>query len=125
MKIKHLLALLLCCAGLPAFAQNDDVAAAQHTILGQKFSPDRCIGIDPKYASGCTMVSGKDGFGLFIHFGLAAVHGGIDLSWGMYANKPWEDGEITPADYWKLADRWNPEHFNAEKIVSKAKKSRF
>ena len=43
----------------------------------------------------------------------------------MYANKPWEDGEITPADYWKLADRWNPEHFNAEKIVSKAKKAGF
>ena len=38
----------------------------------------------------------KDGFGLFIHFGLAAVHGGIDLSWGMYANKPWEDGKSLP-----------------------------
>lgn len=124
MKIKHLLALLLCCAGLPAFAQNDDVAAAQHTILGQN-SAQTGVSVSTLNTHPDAQWFPKDGFGLFIHFGLAAVHGGIDLSWGMYANKPWEDGEITPADYWKLADRWNPEHFNAEKIVSKAKKAGF
>ena len=124
MKIKHLLAFLLCCAGLPAFAQNDDVAAAQHTILGQN-SAQAGVSVSTLNTHPDAQWFPKDGFGLFIHFGLAAVRGGIDLSWGMYANKPWEDGEITPADYWKLADRWNPEHFNAEEIVSKAKKAGF
>ena len=56
------------------------------------------------------MLSGfrKQVWDMFIHLGLSAVHGGIDLSWGMYANKSWEDGEISPEEYWRLADRWKP-----------------
>lgn len=124
MKIKHLLALLLCCAGLPVFAQTDDVATAQHTILGQN-SAQAGVSVSTRNTHPDAQWFPEDGFGLFIHFGLAAVHGGIDLSWGMYANKSWEDGEITPAAYWKLADQWNPTKFNAEKIVSNAKKAGF
>lgn len=124
MKIKHLLTLLLCCAGLPAFAQTDDVATAQHTILGQN-SAQAGVSVSTRNTHPDAQWFPEDGFGLFIHFGLAAVHGGIDLSWGMYANKSWEDGEITPAAYWKLADQWNPTKFNAEEIVSNAKKAGF
>ena len=124
MKIKHLLALLLCCVKLSAFAQNDDVAAAQHTILGLN-SAQAGVSVSIPNMHPDAQWFPKDGFGLFIHIGLATVHGGIDLSWGMYANKFWEDGEITPVDYWKLADRWNPHLFNAEEMVSKAKKAGF
>ena len=124
MKIKHLLSLLLYCVGLPVHAQNDDVAAAQHTILGQN-SAQVGVSISIPNTHPDAQWFPNDGFGLFIHFGLAAVHGGIDLSWGMYANKSWEDGEITPVDYWKLADQWNPTRFNAEDIVCNAKKAGF
>lgn len=124
MKIKQLLMLLLCCTGLSAFAQNDDVAAAQHTILGQN-SAQASVSASTRNTHPDAQWFPEAGFGLFIHFGLAAAHEGIDLSWGMYANKPWEDGEITPAAYWKLADQWNPTNFNAEEIVVNAKKTGF
>lgn len=65
------------------------------------------------------------GLGLFVHFGMAAVHGGIDLSWGMIGNKSWEDGEIAPTAYWKLADKWNPVKFNPDKWVKAAKEAGF
>ena len=84
-----LLSMLLIPTLLPA--QNDDAASAQHLILGQQ-------------ASGSTQLKSrtnthpdaqwfpKAGFGLFVHLGMSAVHGGIDLSWGMLKNKSWEDG---------------------------------
>lgn len=105
-------------------AQTDDAASAQHLILGQK-------------ASGATVMNSrknthpdaqwfqKAGLGLSVHFGIATVHGGIDLSWGMYANKSWEDGTITPNDYWALADQWNPVHFNLDKLAKLAKEAGF
>lgn len=124
MNIKYLLVLTICCTSLSAYAQNDDVAAAQHTILGQN-SAQAGVSVSVRNTHPDAQWFPEDGFGLFIHFGLAAVHGGIDLSWGMYANKSWEDGEITPADYWQLADQWNPTRFNAEEIVSNAKKAGF
>lgn len=123
MNITYLLALALCCTGLSAHAQ-DDVAAAQHTILGQN-AAQAGVSVSVPNTHPEAQWFPEEGFGLFVHFGLAAVHGGIDLSWGMYANKPWEDGEISPAAYWQLADRWNPTLFRAEEIVLKAKKAGF
>lgn len=105
-------------------AQTDDAASAQHLILGQK-------------ASGASMMQSrsnlhpdaqwfpKAGFGLFVHLGMAAVHGGIDLSWGMYANKSWEDGTVTPEEYWALADSWNPARFKPSEWVKAAKEAGF
>ena len=77
------------------YGQNDQVAAAQHTILGQNSAqvgasvPVRNMHPDAQWFPDA-------GLGLFIHFGISSVHGGIDLSWAMYANKSWEDGEIPP-----------------------------
>lgn len=105
-------------------AQTDDAASAQHLILGQK-------------ASGASMMQSRNnlhpdaqwfpkaGFGLFVHLGMAAVHGGIDLSWGMYANKSWEDGTVTPEEYWALADSWNPARFKPSEWVKAAKEAGF
>lgn len=114
--------IILSCLSL--YAQTDDAASAQHLILGQKAAGA---------GSTKTRVNShpdaqwflKAGLGLFVHLGIASVHGGIDLSWGMLANKSWEDGEISPIEYWKLADKWNPTKFKAEKWVKAAKKAGF
>ena len=123
MKTK-ILSLALMLASVSAWGQNDAAANAQHTILGQ-------------HASGATQLKSlvnahpdaqwfpKAGFGLFIHLGMSALHGGIDLSWGMLKNKSWEDGEITPAEYWKLADRWNPVNFKPKKWAKLVKEAGF
>ena len=106
-------------------AQNNDVVAnAQHTILGQN-SAQVGVSVPVQNTHPAAQWFPEAGFGLFIHFGISSVHGGIDLSWAMYANKSWEDGEVTPMEYWKLADRWNPEYFDADDIVRKAKETGF
>lgn len=109
---------------VPFFAQTTDVASAQHLILGQQ-------------ASGATQLLSrtnmhpdaqwfpKAGFGLFVHLGMSAVHGGIDLSWGMLKNKSWEDGEIPPVEYWKLADEWKLANFKPEEWTKQAREAGF
>lgn len=124
MKRKHLLVLALCYASFFTYAQNDDVALFQHQILGQAASGAEAYASIPNTHPEAQWFP-KVGFGLFIHFGISSAHGGIDMSWSMYANKSWEDGEVTPTEYWKLADLWNPTKFNAENIAIKAKKAGF
>lgn len=121
---KYLLLFVTCLTAFTAFAQDDKVAKAQHIILGQN-SARTGFSVPVRNTHPRAQWFPKDGFGLFIHIGVAAVHGGIDLSWGMLANKPWEDGEITPVAYWELADQWNPVKFNADEIVTKAKEAGF
>ena len=106
------------------YSQNDAVANAQHTILGQNSAQ---VGVSVPITNEHPNAQWfpDAGLGLFIHFGIASVHGGIDLSWSMYANKSWEDGEVTPTEYWKFADQWNPINFDAEEIVTKAKEAGF
>ncbi len=100
-------------------AQIDD-SKGQHTVLNQsKFGQP----LSNKHPLAQWFPDA--GFGLFVHFGMSAVHGGIDLSWGMIGNKSWEDGEIAPTEYWKLADKWNPVKFNPGKWVKLAKKAGF
>lgn len=123
---KFLMGILMVCIGSCTllFAQTPDVASAQHLILGQQ-------------ASGATQLESKRnthsdaqwfpkaGFGLFVHLGIAAVDGGIDLSWPMLANKSWEDATITPNNYWALADKWNPVGFKPHVWMKQAKKAGF
>ena len=121
---KYLLLFVTCLTAFTAFAQDDKVAKAQHIILGQN-SARTGFSVPVRNTHPRAQWFPKEGFGLFIHIGVAAVHGGIDLSWGMLAKKPWEDGEITPVAYWELADQWNPVKFNADEIVTKAKEAGF
>ena len=56
---------------------------------------------------------GNAGLGLFLHWGISSVHGGIDLSWGMMADTPWDAAlrnrnKVTPREYFALADRFDP-----------------
>jgi alpha-L-fucosidase len=57
------------------------------------------------------------GLGMFLHWGLSSVDGNMDLSWGMMANTPWDGGQFNfnkmrPSAYWRLAERFGPEHYN-------------
>lgn len=124
-KVKYLLIyIIIVLHSATLYGQDDQVAAAQHTILGQN-SAQVGVSVSVHNTHPDAQWFPEAGLGLFIHFGISSVHGGIDLSWAMYANKSWEDGEIPPVEYWKLADHWNPVNFNAEEIVLKAKAAGF
>lgn len=124
MKLKYKILCAMFCVYNLAYSQKEDVAVAQHQILGQAASGAEAHAFKLNTHSNAQWFP-EAGFGLFIHFGISSVHGGIDLSWAMYANKSWEDGVITPTEYWKLADQWNPTEFNVEDVVIKAKKAGF
>lgn len=125
MKGLNCLFLFVTCFGCNLLsAQNSDVAQLQQMLLGQSAAGQGVKETKPTTHPKAQWYPNA-GLGLFIHFGIASVHGGLDLSWAMYANKSWEDGEITPTEYWKLADVWDPKNFDAEEIVSQAKKAGF
>lgn len=65
------------------------------------------------------------GLGLFVHFGISAVHAGVDLSWGMIAQKPWElsmgaDYAIFPAEYFALAKKFQPARYEPQSWLQAA-----
>lgn len=67
------------------------------------------------------------GLGLFIHYGLSSLDGRVDLSWGMMADTPWDKGafKLTPDAYFKLAERFNPEHYDPDRWLRAAKQAGF
>lgn len=64
-------------------------------------------------------------FGMFVHFGLYSSLGGIynGKSVDGYAEWIQSTADIPSKDYSQLIKTWNPEDFNAEKIVNLAKKA--
>lgn len=80
----------------------------------------------------------KTCLGLFIHWGISAVCGMNDLSWGMMRAQPhsYEGGEPTwglaahtscepPREYWKQAERFSAEHYDPDKWLRAAKEAGF
>lgn len=70
--------------------------------------------------------------GMFIHYGLSAVNGCIDLSWGMIANKGYENKigceyRITPNNYWALEKDFNPCNFekSMDRLMASLKEAGF
>lgn len=63
--------------------------------------------------------------GLFVHWGLSSVHGGVDLSWGMIEDKPWgsEDDSIPPAEYYALAKEFDPDAFDPDRWLRAAREA--
>jgi alpha-L-fucosidase len=107
-------------------SDSSNGAAAQHAALG----------LDTKAAQVLTTSHPgaqwfpRAGLGLMIHWGLSSVHGGIDLSWGMLANTPWDASgapanKITPREYWKLADRFQPVRYDPEPWIAAAARAGF
>jgi alpha-L-fucosidase len=68
--------------------------------------------------------------GLFIHWGIASVHGGIDLSWSMIAGTVYDSAarganKLTPNQYWQLADRFQPQNYDPRKWIKAARDAGF
>jgi alpha-L-fucosidase len=66
----------------------------------------------------------KAGLGLFIHWGIASVHGQIDLSWGMMHGMG-NGTKITPEEYFRLAERFRPDRWDPDSMLAAAKKAGF
>jgi alpha-L-fucosidase len=64
------------------------------------------------------------GLGLFVHWGLASVHGNIDLSWGMIHGMGGGE-KITPEEYFRLAERFQPGKWDPDRMLEAAKRAGF
>jgi alpha-L-fucosidase len=67
---------------------------------------------------------GNAGLGLFLHWGIASVHGNLELSWAMMANVPWQKDPktmLTPEEYFKLAERFQPDKYDPDRWLRAAK----
>lgn len=67
---------------------------------------------------------GSASLGLFVHWGIASVHGEIDLSWPMILNMG-GGKKVTPAAYWGLADRFRPDRFQPAEWLRAARAAGF
>lgn len=66
------------------------------------------------------------GLGLFIHWGISSVHGGVDISWGMMEETPWDPGfKLSPEQYFQLAEQFNPENYDPDKWLKLAAEAGF
>ncbi|MDD5678376.1 MAG: alpha-L-fucosidase [Kiritimatiellae bacterium] len=107
-------------------AAQNDAAKAQHAVLGIEQERGQYKHTTHRDAQWF----GTAGLGLFIHWGISSAHGGIDISWGMIANTPWDAGregrnKITPADYFKLAERFFPNRYDPERWLAPAARAGF
>ncbi len=114
-------------AGSTCNAQQSTAVADQHAAIGLKTTREsfrRTTNPDAQWF-------GDAGLGLFVHWGISSVHGGIDLSWGMIANKPWDQNAkhpeslCTPEEYFGLAKRFHPDGFNPNSFLKSAKEAGF
>ncbi|MGJ3243146.1 MAG: alpha-L-fucosidase [Opitutales bacterium] len=95
-------------------------ADAQHAEIG--LQPDGSV--DPAFHTEHPEAQWfpKAGLGLFIHWGISSVHGGVDLSWGMMADTPWDKGSptLTPNEYYALADRFTADAYDPRQWLEPA-----
>ncbi|RDS81534.1 alpha-L-fucosidase [Dyella psychrodurans] len=105
-------------AGPPSTGTTDAVAAVRRPLD----QPQPPVGPGP---SAETIKAWQDRkFGMFIHFGLYSIAGGM---WNGkrvdngYSEQIFANGPIPPKDYEALASRFDPEHFDADAIVALAK----
>jgi alpha-L-fucosidase len=104
--------------------QTDGQAAEQQALLGS-ISMQSTPNLHPE-----AQWFPEAGLGLFIHWGIASVHGNLDLSWSMMAHTTWDASaggrnKITPTDYWKLAERFKPDAYDPDKWIAAAAKAGF
>lgn len=100
-------------------------AAGQHNIIGYKASG---LSFERNRSNGALWFFERTNLGLFIHFGISVAGDDIDISWGMMDNpdrRAKGNGILTPNEYWSLAERFNPQHFEPEKWLSAAKDAGF
>ncbi len=70
------------------------------------------------------------GLGLFIHWGISSnsPKGNSEISWAMIRNLPWDPkntGTLTPTEYFKLAEQFDPQNYDPDKWLAAAAKAGF
>jgi alpha-L-fucosidase len=104
-------------------------AADQHKLIGVADAA-KSTGKPAHTAHPDAQWFGNAGLGLFLHWGIASVHGGIDISWGMMADTTWDArlanrNKITPEQYFRLAERFNPDKYDPSKWLRAARETGF
>ena len=103
---------------------DDSAAAFQHAVIGIDQVPARYARTEHPDAGWFPAA----GLGLFLHWGLSSVDGNMDLSWGMMANTPWDgnlfsSNKMKPVEYWQLATRFQPEHYDPRAWLAAARQA--
>ncbi|MCK9479621.1 MAG: alpha-L-fucosidase [Firmicutes bacterium] len=105
-----------------------NAAQMQHDLIGVQGLSNEGVAFNPHPQAAWFKKGGN--MGLFIHFGISAVSGKVDLSWGMMANKPWEqkigvDFTVTPNEYFSFAQSFEPKNYDPEKWILAIKEAGF
>ena len=105
---------------------NNNTVSEQHAIIGNasKSTPE----IKRTTHPGAEWFFKPVNLGLFIHFGISAVHGDLDISWGMMDNpvrRAKGNGIVTPREYWALAEKFDPKDYDPLKWLTAAKDAGF
>lgn len=105
-------------------ATISSAAADQHAALGLDASGQKAFHTVHPEAQWFP----KAGLGLFVHWGIASVHGNLELSWAMMANTPYDAAahganKLCPDDYWKLAGRFQPARYDPDQWLAAAAKA--
>jgi alpha-L-fucosidase len=99
-------------------------AQQQHAMIGVGASPERDKFRRTTHPDAQWFP--EAGLGLFVCWGISAVHGDIDLSWGMIADRPWDKRrQVTPEEYYALAERFRPDSFRPERWLRAAREAGF
>ena len=101
--------------------------AEQHAIIGNTEGNTDVV-IERNTHPGAKWFFEPVQLGLFIHYGISAVHGDLDISWGMMENperRKKRNGIVTPREYWALAEKFNAEHYNPMDWLKAAKDAGF
>ena len=67
---------------------------------------------------------------MFIHWALSSVRTVGDLSWGMIKNTPYDaelnnENKLTPEEYWKQADEFDPQNYDPDFWMRAAREAGF
>ena len=70
------------------------------------------------------------GLGMFIHWGISSVRAVGDLSWCMIKNTPYDaeldnQNKLTPEEYWKQADEFDPRKYDPDVWMKAARQAGF
>lgn len=107
-----------------SFSQQNTISSSQHLFLGLQQNESDAAVVQNTHPDAAWFP--KAGLGLFIHWGAIAGYGGGDLSWCMLADKSWpDDGTVTPTFYFNLMDDWDPDKYDADKMIKAAKSAGF
>lgn len=101
--------------------QEERTAEAQHEVIESR-SGHKMLSPNPHPDAQWFLKGGN--LGMFIHWGIAAADGNIELSWSMYAGKPWDregyKNTVTPDYYFSLAEKFAPDGCDFDRMLSKA-----